>query len=217
MNEYLSIERIAFTIWDYDISYVELVGTIFGMLSVYYAAKPDIKTWPTAILNQFAFFVLFFQVQLYADMFLQVYFFIATCYGWYFWSRREVEAHIFVLTNRQRVQYTVVLLLGTLGVGYLIRDIHTLFPSVFTLPAAYPFADAFTTVASIMAMILMARKRIENWVLWMAVDVVAVIVYYLKDIRLIALEFFIFFIICVFGFMRWQRQYAEEKAANPLP
>jgi nicotinamide mononucleotide transporter len=217
MVDYLSIEHIALTIWDYDISYVELVGTIFGMLSVYYAAKPNIKTWPTAIINQFAFFVLFFQVQLYADMFLQVYFFLATCYGWYFWSRREVEEHIFVLGNRQRLSYALVLLLGTVSLGYLIQDIHHLFPAVFTLPAAYPFADAFTTVASITAMILMARKRIENWILWMAVDVVAVVVYYLKDIRLIALEFVIFFIICVFGLVRWQRQYAAEKATNPLP
>ncbi|RME99743.1 MAG: nicotinamide riboside transporter PnuC [Bacteroidetes bacterium] len=206
MIEYLSIERIALTIWEYDISYIELIGTIFGMLSVYYAAKPDIKTWPTAIINQFAFFVLFFQVQLYADMFLQVYFFIATCYGWYFWRRREVESRVFVLNHQQRATYALVLVLATLTVGYLLQDIHTWFPGIFTLPAAYPFADAFTTVASIMAMVLMARKRIENWILWMAVDVVAVIVYFLKDIRLIAVEFIIFFIICVFGFVRWRQQ-----------
>lgn len=205
MDTWFSIDTTAFTVGGYAVSYIELVGTFFGLLTVYYAAKPDILTWPTAIVNQFAFFAIFFQVQLYADMLLQVYFFIATCYGWYFWQRRGQSQDVYTLSMRSRMGYLVGLVLGTLGLGQLMSHLHVLLPSFFQLPAAYPFADAFTTVASVMAMVLLSRKRIENWWLWMAVDVVAVCVYYLRDIQLIALEYIVFFIICVFGYLRWRR------------
>ncbi|MEZ4987723.1 MAG: nicotinamide riboside transporter PnuC [Saprospiraceae bacterium] len=211
MLQYLDIQTTAFTLWGYPISFIELTGTIFGLLSVYYAAKADILTWPTAIINEIAFFGLFFQVQLYADMFLQVYFFIATCYGWYYWKRGEVATTIYVMSLRQRGIYALVLLFGTLLLGQLVANIHLLWPKVFPLPASYPFADAFTTVASVMAMILLSRKRIENWILWMAVDVVAVILYFLKDIRLIAIEYIVFFMLCVFGFIHWKQQYESTR------
>lgn len=217
MTSWLSIEYIAFSVGDYPISYIELVGTIFGMLTVYYAAKPDILTWPTAVINEFAFLGLFFQVQLYADMLLQVYFFIATCYGWYFWHRQPAGEHrVHTLSTRSRVLYLVGLGLGTWVLGMFMSRIHLLLPQYFALPAAYPFADAFTTVASVMAMVLLSRKRIENWWLWMAVDVVAVVLYYLRDIRLVSLEYVVFLLICVFGYIRWRRIYVSQVAVHAV-
>src|SRR5688500_5723605 len=86
-EEFFSVENIAFNVPGYPISYVELIGTVFGLVSVYYASKANIITWPTGIINEAFLFILFFQVQLYADMFLQIYFFAVTLYGWYRWNK----------------------------------------------------------------------------------------------------------------------------------
>jgi nicotinamide mononucleotide transporter len=72
----------------YPISYVELIGTLFGLVSVYFASRANILTWGTGIVNEIFLFILFFQVQLYADMFLQIYFFVVTLYGWYNWNAK---------------------------------------------------------------------------------------------------------------------------------
>ena len=80
------INNIAYEIIGYQISYVELIGTLFGLISVYLATKTNILTWATGIINELFLIILFFQVQLYADMFLQVFFFVVTLYGWYNWK-----------------------------------------------------------------------------------------------------------------------------------
>jgi len=75
---FFDINNIAFTVLNYPISYVELIGTLFGFISVYLAAKANILTWSTGIINELFLFIMFFQIQLYADMFLQIYF---CCYA----------------------------------------------------------------------------------------------------------------------------------------
>ena len=73
---FFDIASAAFTVIGYPISYVELIGTLFGLISVYFASRANILTWSTGIVNEVFLFILFFQVHLYADMFLQVYFFV---------------------------------------------------------------------------------------------------------------------------------------------
>jgi len=78
---WLSIENICCTLLGYSLSYVELVGTVTGLVSVWLAARANILTWPVGIINVLAFFILFYQVRLYSDMALQVYFLATTIYG----------------------------------------------------------------------------------------------------------------------------------------
>lgn len=202
--EWYSIENIAFEVIGYPISYIELIGTIFGFISVFLAARANILTWPAGIINEIAFFILFFQVQLYSDMYLQVYFFMVTVYGWYYWKREKNQQKVEVCTNRWRAIYVLILIAGTMISGATMSDIHVLIPGA--IRASYPFADAFTTVASILATILLSRKRIETWILWIAVDIVSVIIYTLKEINLVAIEYVAFLIICVFGLIGWRKK-----------
>ena len=82
---YFYIDNTFFTLLDYPISYLEFFGTIAGIIAVWLAAKSNILTWPIGLINIGLFFIIFFQVQLYSDMFLQVYFFGISIYGWYNW------------------------------------------------------------------------------------------------------------------------------------
>jgi len=198
-----SIGNVAFSVLDYSVSYIELIGTLFGLISVYYASKANILTWSTGIINEVALFILFFQVQLYADMFLQVYFFVVTIFGWYRWKHNT--AIIPVTTGSIRLQL-ILLVLGTVAAGMIIRNLHQWLPGYFPLPAAYPFADSFVMVGSILATVLLARKQLENWYLWIIVDVVSIVLYLIKGIYFLSLEYIIFLGLASFGLYSWKKQ-----------
>lgn len=200
------IENIVFTILGYDLSYIELIGTLFGFISVILAARANILTWPTGIINEVSFFILFYQVQLYSDMYLQVYFFGVTIYGWYYWKNQNGSRSITTLSKKWRFRILLILVITTLMSGYLISKVHLHFPEIFSQPASYPYWDALTTMSSIVATILLSRKIIETWVLWIIVDIISVALYLLKGIHLVAIEYLIFLIICVVGVRNWRNK-----------
>lgn len=200
------IENIAFTVLGYDLSYIELIGTLFGFISVILAARADILTWPTGIINEAAFFILFYQVHLYSDMYLQVYFLGVTIYGWYYWKNQNDSRSITALSKKWRLRILLFLVVATLLSGYFISKVHLYFPGLFSQPASYPYWDALTTMTSIVATILLSRKVIETWVLWIIVDLISVVLYLLKGIHLVAIEYFIFLIICIVGAINWSKK-----------
>lgn len=200
------INNVAFEIIGYPISYVEMIGTLFGLISVYLATKTNILTWATGIINELFLFILFFQVQLYADMFLQVFFFVVTLYGWYNWKQIPKENGITKTDLKTKIWLLSAIVLGTTIVGFLISNIHMYFHQYFKTEASYPYADSFVMVLSIVATILLAQKKIETWYLWIVVDIVCVFLFYKKGIAFLALEYFVFLGLATYGFLNWKKQ-----------
>ena len=206
LNQIFSLDWVAFNVLDYPLSYIELIGTITGLISVLLAAKPHVLTWPIGLVNVIAFFAIFYQIALYSDMLLQVYFFIVCIYGWLNWkNRNEEESFSDTLNNKQRAIYTGINIAGIIALGILMTKIHILLPNLFSQEASYPFMDAFTTVLSITATILLAKRKLESWVLWIFVDGVCIGMYFKKGIPFIALEYLIFLLIATFGFFKWKK------------
>ena len=203
---FFDIANTAFTIIGYPISYVELIGTVFGLISVYFASKANILTWSTGIINEAFLFVLFFQVHLYADMFLQVYFFVVTIYGWYNWNTKTAENKIDNISSNTRWLYATVIILGSVLSGFIIKNIHLYLPSYFKIEAAYPYTDSFVMVLSIVATVLLARKKIESWHLWILVDAICVILYFKKGVYFLSLEYMIFLVLASYGLYNWKKQ-----------
>ena len=87
LNALYDINYVLVQIGDYPLSLIEFLGTLTGLISVWLASRGNILTWPTGLLNVIAFFALFYQVRLYSDMVLQVYFFGMSIYGWWFWGQ----------------------------------------------------------------------------------------------------------------------------------
>ena len=207
---FFDIGNIAFEILQYQVSYVELIATLFGLISVYFASKASILTWGTGIVNEIFLFMLFFQVQLYPDMFLQVYFFVVTVYGWYHWKTNTGEKTISTIHFKSAIQIIASIVTGTLIAGYIFTNIHTYLPVYFKLPAAYPFTDSFIMVSSIVATVLLAKKKIENWYIWISLDAVCVVVYLKKEVYFLSAEYFIFLGLSAYGLYHWKKQIGHD-------
>jgi len=209
----LDVNSVFFSVLDYPVSYVEFIGATTGLVSVTLAAKSNIWTWASGLINVACFFLIFYQVQLYSDMFLQVYFFAASIYGWIIWGRQNQheENPIRVLSRKQKIVLTMIIVFSTALLGFFIRNIHTIFPNVFQKPASYPYIDTFIAVLSVLATILLAKRILENWYLWIVVDILSVGLYAAKSVMLISIEYFIFLCIASFGLCNWLRLKNDEK------
>ena len=209
----LDVKQTFFSAFGHDVSYVEFMGTVLGLISVFLAARANIFTWPTGIANALFFLVIFYQIQLYSDMFLQMYFCGMGVYGWFTWKYKaeHQQSAIRTLSNKHRLLLAALIMAAVLVIGTLISKIHTVLPEIFEKPASYPYIDTFIAVSSILAVILLARRIFETWVLWILVDITSIGLYSVKGVKLIAIEFVIFLFLAVLGVISWYRLWKEPE------
>lgn len=194
------------TLLGYPVSGIELIGTLSGLAAVYLAAKSNALTWPVGILNVICFFFIFYNVQLYSDMFLQIYYFAVSIYGWIVWNKKqEYGLQQSWLAPKYRMIIPFLILFSTLVLGYFISRLHLFLPEVFSQPADFPYTDTLIACMSIVATFLQARKKIDCWIIWIVTDILCTIVYWIKGIQLISLEYFVFTLLAVFGLISWIR------------
>ena len=195
-------------------SYLEFFGTVAGAVAVFLSAKANVWSWPLGIVNVVLFFFLFYQVQLYPDMFLQVFFFITNLVGWRRWTNpkreeqdQQHELKVSTLPLKSWIIFSLIGLIGTVVFGQLASNLSTLFPVLFNKPSAFPYADSFVTVMSIVATYLMVQKKVECWLVWILVDAVACYLYFSKEIKFVGIEYLVFCFIAAFGFWHWRRKF----------
>ena len=207
------VKETFFTVFENKVSYVEFIGTLLGLVSVFLAARANIFTWPTGILNAIFFLVIFFQIHLYSDMFLQMYFCGMGVYGWFSWKYKAAhrQSAIRTLSNTYRLWLAMFIAAVTLLIGTLISEIHLMLPQIFDHPATYPYIDTFIAISSILATILLARRIFETWVLWVTVDITSIGLYSVKGVKLIAIEFMIFLCLAMLGVFSWYRLWKEKE------
>ena len=216
-----SVDSIWFMILGYPMSYIEFAGTVLYLASVVLIARKHILTWPVGIISVILYALLFYQIQLYSDTIEQLYYLIVSVYGWIYWKRSnagagpEDDAAGFRFTAaKAAAAWAAVTLLLTGLVTLFMARIHLFLPSIFPLPASFPFFDALTTVMSFVAMFLMARKRIESWVYWIIVDVIGVILYYVKGVRFVSLLYLLLLAIALRGIFTWVADYRRSKRSG---
>lgn len=195
-------------------SYLEFFGTATGGIAVWLAARANIWSWPIGLINVTLFFFLFFQVQLYPDMFLQAFFFVTNLMGWWRWAHpnpyeedRKHELKISFMPTRQLIFFSGIGLVATFALGSLASNLHEWIPKIFSQPSAFPYLDSFVTVMSIVATFLMIQKKIECWAIWIVVDMVATALYFSKGIKFVGAEYLAFCFLAAFGLWRWLREY----------
>lgn len=219
MTQFLSINNILFTFLGYPMSYIEFFGTIFTIWCVWLTVKAKVLSWPIGIIGTILYIFLFYQIQLYSDLFEQFYFLITSFIGWRIWLNprtpkeedKNKELKISVNSPVENLIWIFIIAGGTALFTYITINLNIWFPQYFPEPASFPFLDAFTTAMSFTAQWLLAKKRIESWVLWIAVDCIDVWLYYFKGVKFVSLEYGLFLILATKGLIDWYKIYKNEQ------
>jgi nicotinamide mononucleotide transporter len=209
LMDLINVNFIVFNFWGHYISLIEFIGILFGLLSICLATRLSIAAWSTGIINHIVFLLFFYQVQLYVDMVVQVYFIIFCIYGWIHWKGRPRV--VMMLGERQRLIWLIGTGIIVAAWGTLMAHIHTFWPEIFPEAVACPYIDAFTAVGSIIACFLMARKIVEAWILWVLVNMVNIVFYAMNGVYFITTEYGVFLAITSYGLYGWIKELNEYK------
>ena len=185
---------------------VELVAVVMTLVGIALTIKEKISCWPVAIVGILAYFIVFMRARLYADAALQPIYVVQNLYGWWYWShggeRGQGQAPIDVLSWRSRIAWVTATVIVSLLVGAgLARWTN----------AAAPYADAALSTTSLVANWLLARKVLENWGLWIAVNVGYVILFWKKHLVLSAGLYVVLLALAAAGLIEWQRSRARQR------
>ena len=219
---FFSVEFFIFDIGGWKPSLMEILGVVSGLLTVYLTSRERLSSWPWGMANGFFFAVVLFQVQLYWDTALNVFYLVASAAGWWLWlhpakqdptqdSRGRGRLGISRVTTTQRWIILAVIFVTTLLGGLVGSQFHLWMPGIFPQPAALPYPDSFTTAASLGAFFLQLRKKWESWVIWILVDVVTVAVFYTRGIYLMAWVYGVFALVAVKGLLHWHKAWKNPQ------
>ncbi|HEX8847982.1 MAG TPA: nicotinamide riboside transporter PnuC [Gemmatimonadaceae bacterium] len=187
-------------------STLELFAALVGAVSVYLSVRQNIWSWPTAIVNVVLYALVFYEARLYADMGLQVVYAILSIYGWYEWlygGEGHTELHVTRTGWRLGLVLAAIAAAGSALLGVFLHH---------ETDAALPFMDSFLSSTSLVAQWMMTRKLLENWLVWIGVDVLYVGMFIFKNLYLTAGLYAVFLALAVKGWLDWRRSMRETPA-----
>ncbi len=186
---------------------LEIIGFIFGIGGVWLTIRKHIWCFPVGIVNVLITAWLVYHQALFADVLQQLVYFVLLVAGWMKWSRASGHSPVRVTTLGARESFSLaaVWLAGTAVMGYLF--------DTFTR-ASFPWWDSGATVLCFIAQWLIARRKIENWILWMIANPVYITLYLLKDLELYALLSLVYFIMAILGWRQWNGYLKRQPDAH---
>ncbi len=205
---FISAVLVAVAYWKLaPFSMAEALGFASGGVCVWLVVRQNIWNWPIGILNNIAFFYLFFHSRLYADMGLQVVYLALGVYGWIFWLRGGPDhgpSPVYRTTRLEWIGVVILIPLAVFGLRELLIKVN----------GSAPFWDALSTVLSLAAQFLLSRKRLENWFFWIAADLIYIPLYISKDLYLTAALYSVFLFLCILGYQKWRESLKSQ--AHPV-
>ena len=179
--------------------WTEIAGSVLGLIQIWLLVRRSLWNFPLAMASVTLVGITLFEGRLYSEAGLQVFFFVVNALGWYQWSRVRSGGNavpVGWMSTAARLRWAAATVLLSLSLGWIM---HT-----FT-NAALPFADSAVTGASIAAQLLLNNRRIENWVLWVAIDVASIALYLTRDLYFLTVLYIAFLAISVIGLRQWTR------------
>jgi len=185
----------------------EVIAVALAIAYLLLAMKESLWCWYAAFISTAIYIGLFWDASLLMESGLQIYYLGMAVFGWYQWRTRtdgEINATLQIHTwNWQRHLSVIALVIGlSLASGILLKN-HT--------QAAWPFVDSFTTWGSVVTTYMVTRKVLENWLYWLVIDGISIILYWDRGLYLTALLFVAYLFICTFGFFQWRRQLNRQR------
>jgi len=188
--------------------WVEITGAVLSVIYLFLSIKQKSALWIFGFISSAFYVVIFFQSKFYADMSLQFYYLVVSVYGWINWQRKTGETKNSTLPTtrisgkKQYLEYIA----GTIAV-YLIY----FFILYFLTDSPFPIADSVVGAFSVIATWMLAKKKIENWIVWIFVDAFAAGLYFYKNLYPTAVLFIVYTIMAVVGYFQWNKEMKQSQ------
>ncbi|QQE10519.1 nicotinamide mononucleotide transporter [Planctomycetota bacterium] len=189
---------------------IEWTAALFGVLCVVLTIRRNVWCWPAGLVQVLLFIYIFYNAKLYSDLLLHVVYVVLQFYGWWAWLHGGGEGkplEISRLSMVSAIGWVCAGLFGVFGLGY-VMDTWT--------DASLAYWDAATTVLSLIATYLLARKVLENWVVWISVDVLCIGIYSYKGLHVTTGLYSIFLVLAITGLITWVRTLKKEVKQVPV-
>lgn len=181
-------------------NWIEIFAALSGLIYLYLEIKGNILIWPLGILTSSLYIIVFYNSGFFADMALNLYYVLISIYGWYLWSKniRNDNQKIVVknVTSVQIVILTFASVLIFLIIHYILYN-HT--------TSTVPFGDSFTTALSIVATWMLAKRIIEQWFIWIVVNIVSLSLYIYKGLYPTVILFAFYTLMSFVGYFEWKK------------
>lgn len=179
---------------------IEIIAVVLGLISVWLVTRQNVICYPLGIISVFIYIFIFYEVKLYADMGLQAFFVILQAYGWYEWLYGG-ENKTTLSVRRAPASTRIVLILFTAAGSALMGTVLHRYTD-----AAVPFVDSALTVMSMAGQWLVARKYIENWNVWMVVNIGSIAMYGYKELYFTMVLYAVYFGLAIVGYRAWRKE-----------
>ena len=183
---------------------MEIIGIIIGLTYLYLSYRANKWLWVAGVLMNIVYIWIFFDSQFYAQMGLYVYYFFACIYGWIRWTRGQTDDIELKIRHTPKRLLVPLVMIGVCTFGLLA------FSLVRFTDSPVAIGDSFVAALSVLAMWMLAQKYIEQWLLWLVVNVVSCVLFVWQDLYVTALLFAVYAVISVFGYRKWKKMMKEE-------
>ena len=180
---------------------LQIVGTLLGLLYLWLEYKANIWVWIVGAIMPMVHGMLYLSSGIYADAAMQLYYVVAGIYGLFVWLRGEKRSE-----KRVDIQHTPKQWVLPLIMVYAILHVALYFLLTEFTDSRVPFFDSMSTALSVVAMWMLSRKLVEQWLVWLVVDMISVGLYFYKGIPITALLYTLYCALAVAGYMRWRKQ-----------
>lgn len=190
----------------------EVLGFLTGAVAVWLTVKQNVWNWPVGIANSAFYLILFFQARLFADASLQGVYIVLGFLGWYWWvygGQGRTELPVSRTTLRLMLVLLLILACSTIAMTMFLVQVRD----------AAPLWDALTTVMSLIAQLMLTRKLLENWLVWIAADVIYIGLYLSRGLVLTSVLYGVYLSMCIAGFVEWRmafRGQSDEVISVPV-
>lgn len=182
------------------ITIIEWAAAAAGLINVFLLTRQTIWAWPAGLTSVFLYAFVFYHNRLYSDVVLHIIYVCLNIFGWYKWATKSVvqseSLKVSTLTVKEILLWSILILIGFFIWGTLLSK---------NTNADFAYPDAFILMASLVAQYLLAVKKLENWIIWIIVDIVAVTIYFLKGLYVTSVLYLIYLILCIHGYFEWRK------------
>lgn len=205
---------------------LEIIATLFGLLSVFFSIRKNIWVYPTGIVSTALYVYILYKFGLLGDMMINFYYTVMSVYGWILWSRSSID-HIHVevswATKKEWILSAILFFLSLI----LVTVVYYFKPFIdnqFSMEAVQlglyhldwaNWLDVFTTAIFLVGMWLMAKRKIENWIFWIIGDIICIPMMIYKGLGITSVQYLVFTVMAVIGYIEWKKSAASKTVRIP--